>query len=290
MMKLKKIGAFILGISLVGGVLTACGSSEENEKTKDGKEIIKVALSDEVNPPFLHTDDKNNPIGYDIDYLEAVEKKLDDRYQFDYQFGEEEGNLIGVSTKKFDFAINWFFKNPEREAKFLYGSPEYGYSMTALITRNDTNDIKTLKDLKGKKLAPMAPSGGLRTILNSYNEQNPNDAVEIETIEHPSNADNLKGLANGKYDAVFLNVSTFDAIQKELNLDLKVGGVVSKEPVFIVYNKQNEKLQQEINTATEELKKDGTLSKLAEKWFEVDFFEDLDYINQEQYKFDNENK
>lgn len=132
----------------------------------------------------------------------------------------------------------------------------------------------------------MAPSGGLRTILNNYNEQNPKTAVEIETIDQPSNADNLKGLADGKYDAVFLNVSTFKAVQKELKLeDLKVGGIVSKEPVFIVYNKQNEAIQKDINEATKELTEDGTLSKLAEKWFEVDFFKDVDYINQKQYQF-----
>ena len=233
-MKRKKVSTFAAVLGLAGVILTGCGASDEKATSENGAEIVKVALSDEVNPPFLSTNDKNSPIGYDIDYLEEVEKKLDGKYEFEYQFGEEESNLIGVSTNKFDFAINWFFKNPEREEKFLYGDPEYGYSMTALITRQDTDDIKTFEDLQGKKLAPMAPSGGLRTILNSYNENNPDKAVEIDTIESPSNADNLKGLAEGKYDAVFLNVSTFNAIQEELNLDIKVGGIVSKEPVFIV--------------------------------------------------------
>ncbi|WP_312755069.1 transporter substrate-binding domain-containing protein [Rummeliibacillus suwonensis] len=289
-MKLKKLGTLVAAFGLTASLLAACGSSSSSdgaEKEKNGKEIVKVALSDEVNPPFLYTDDNNKPVGYDIDYLNEIEKKLGDKYEFKYQFGEEESNLIGVSTNKFDFAINWFFKNPEREAKFLYGDPEYGYSLTALITRKDTNDIKTFEDLKGKKLAPMAPSGGLRTILNNYNEQHPDKAVKIETIEQPSNADNLKGLAEGKYDAVFLNVSTFNAVQKELNLDIKVGGIISKEPIYIVYNKKNEKIQKDINEATKELQEDGTLSKLATKWFDVDFFKDLDYINQKQYKFGN---
>lgn len=286
-MKQIKKGYVLLAIlGLTGTLLAGCSSSSEKKVSDSGAEIVKVALSDEVNPPFLYTDGNNAPIGYDMDYLEEVEKKLDGKYEFEYQFGEEESNLIGVSTNKFDFAINWFFKNPEREEKFLYGNPEYGYSMTALITREDTNDIRTFEDMKDKKLAPMAPSGGLRTILNSYNDKNPDKAVEIDTIEQPSNADNLKGLEEGKYDAVFLNVSTFNAIQKELDLNIKVGGIVSKEPVYIVYNKQNEELQKAINEATKELTEDGTLSELAEKWFEVDVFQDLDYINQEQYQFD----
>lgn len=286
-MKLKKLGAFASVLSITGALLVGCGTSDEKAKTDSGAQIVKVALSDEVNPPFLYTDDQNNPIGYDIDYLEEVEKKLAGKYEFQYQFGEEEANLIGVSTNKFDFAINWFFKNPEREEKFLFGEPEYGYSMTALITHEDTNDIKAFEDMQGKRLAPMAPSGGLRTILNSYNEQNPDTAVEIETIEQPSNANNLKGLAEGKYDAVFLNVSTFNAVQEELKLDIKVGGIVSKEPVYIVYNKGNEELQKAINEATKALQEEGVLSELAEKWFKVDFFQDLEYINQEQYQFDN---
>ena len=286
-MKQIKKGYVLLAIlGLTGTLLAGCSSSSEKKVSDSGAEIVKVALSDEVNPPFLYTDGNNAPIGYDMDYLEEVEKKLDGKYEFEYQFGEEESNLIGVSTNKFDFAINWFFKNPEREEKFLYGNPEYGYSMTALITREDTNDIRTFEDMKDKKLAPMAPSGGLRTILNSYNDKNPDKAVEIDTIEQPSNADNLKGLEEGKYDAVFLNVSTFNAIQKELDLNIKVGGIVSKEPVYIVYNKQNEELQKAINEATKELTEDGTLSELAEKWFEVDVFQDLEYINQEQYQFD----
>lgn len=285
-MKMRKIGTIIAGLSLVSVVLAACGSSDESGKAESGAQVVKVSLSDEVNPPFLSTDDKNKPVGYDIDYLEAVEDQLDGKYEFDYQFGAEESNLIGLSTKKSDLAINWFFKNPEREAKFLYGDPEYGYSMTALIVKNDNKEIQSLDDLKGKKLAPMAPSGGLRTILNSYNEENPTSEVAIETIEHPSNADNLKGLDEGKYDAVFLNVSTFEAIQEEMKLDIKVGGIVSKEPIYLVFNKSNDAIQQDINKATEALKEDGTLSELAKKWFDVDIFEDVDYINQQQFDFD----
>ena len=285
-MEFRKFGTFLTSLSIVTAMLVGCSSDEEaSTADESGAEVIKVALSDEVNPPFLYTDSDNNPVGYDIDYLNAVEEKLDGTYTFEYQFGAEESNLIGVSTKKSDFAINWFFKNPEREEKFLYGDPEYGYSMTALIVHEDTTDIQSFEDLQGKKLAPMAPSGGLRTILNSYNEKNPDKAVEIDTIENPSNADNLKGLAEGRYDAVFLNVSTFNAIQEEMNLDIKVGGVVSKEPVYIVYNKDNTDIQQAINEATNELREDGTLSELAEKWFDVDFFQDVEYINKEQYNF-----
>ena len=266
-------------------VIAGCSNSA-NSETEDGKQIIKVALSDEVNPPFLYTDDQNNPIGYDMDYLAEIEKKLPE-YKFEYTFGEEEGNLVGVDTGKFDFAINWFFKNPEREQKFLYPEHEYGYSLTSLITKTDREDIKSLDDMVGKTFTPMSPGGGLRSILNGYNENNPDQPLTIENMDHPSNADNLNRVADGKADAIFLNKSTFDAIQEQLELDLKVAGIVSKEPVYAVYNKKHTELAEKIDKATVELTEDGTLSKLAEKWFAVDFFKDLDYINETGFQYEN---
>jgi len=265
-------------------IIAGCSNSADSE-TEDGKQIIKVALSDEVNPPFLYTDEENNPIGYDMDYLAEIEKKLPE-YKFEYTFGEEEGNLVGVDTGKFDFAINWFFKNPEREQKFLYPEHEYGYSLTSLITKTDREDIKTLDDMVGKTFTPMSPGGGLRSILNGYNENNPDNPLTIENMDHPSNADNLNRVAEGKADAIFLNKSTFDAIQEQLELDLKVAGIVSKEPLYVVYNKEHAELAEKIDKATVELTEDGTLSKLAEKWFNVDFFKDLDYINETGFQYE----
>lgn len=280
----RKLLTAILALATVL-VIAGCSNSSSNE-TEDGRQVIKVALSDEVNPPFLYTDDDNNPIGYDMDYLAEIEKKLPE-YKFEYTFGEEEGNLVGVDTGKFDFAINWFFKNPERAEKFLYPEHEFGYSLTALIVKTDRDDIKTLDDMVGKKFTPMPPGGGLRSILNGYNAINTDNPLTIENMDHPSNADNLNRVADGKADAVFLNKSTFDAIQEELNLDLKVGGIVSKEPIYVVYNKEHTELAEKIDQATVELTEDGTLAELAEKWFGVDFFQDLDYINETGFEYKN---
>lgn len=273
-------------VALLGFIFIISGCSQSTAKeSDDGKKVVKVAISDEVNPPFLYADENNEPIGYDIDYLKEVEKKLPD-YKFEYIWGEEESNLVGVDTGKYDFAINWFFKNPERQEKFLYPEHEFGYSLTSLVTKKDRDDIKTLDDMVGKKFPPVSPSGGLRAILNSYNDQHPDNPLTLESMDSPSNAENLKMVDKGKADAMFINVTTFNEIQKELNLNLKVAGIISKEPIFTVYSKENAELAKEIDQATVELTEDGTLSKLAEKWFGVDFFQDLEYINEEGFNFE----
>lgn len=52
-----------------------------------------------------------------MEYMKLLEKKLP-QYDFKYEVGEEESNLVGIGSKKFDMGINWFFKTPEREKQF----------------------------------------------------------------------------------------------------------------------------------------------------------------------------
>ncbi|MER1985303.1 MAG: transporter substrate-binding domain-containing protein [Solibacillus sp.] len=278
----KLIGIVTLASSIA--LLGACGSDEAGSSSAEGKTTIKVALTDEVTPPFLFTDDDNNPIGYDVDILNIIEERLP-QYNFEYVWGEEETNLIGVSTSKYDMAANWFFKNPEREEKFLYPELEYGYSLTSLVTKDDRDDIKSLDDMVGKTFPPMAATGGLRAILNGYNAANPDAQLTLESVEHPSTGDNLKRVQDGRADSIFLNVVTFESIEAEATEGLKISGIVSKEPVYFVFNKEHTELAAQFDDIIGELKEDGTLSELAEKWFGVDFFQDLEFLNQEQYNF-----
>ncbi|MCY1025461.1 transporter substrate-binding domain-containing protein [Mammaliicoccus sciuri] len=254
--------------------LSGCGTIT---KENNGKKVVKVALSAEVNPPYLYTDSDNKPVGYDMDYMKELEKKLP-QYDFQYEFGEEESNVVGIGVGKFDMGINWFFKTPEREQKFLYQKEPYVYSLTTLIVHNDTNDIETLDDLHHKSLTPMSPSGGLYSILTGYNKTHKNQ-IDIDEIHKVSNGENFKMIESKRRDAMFLNLTTYQAIQKELNADVKVGGVVSKESVHILYNKKNTQLQKDIDKATKELKEDGTLENLSKKWFGFNIFDDKESLN-----------
>lgn len=269
---MKYIKLLILMMLIIS--LSGCGTIT---KENNGKKVVKVALSAEVNPPYLYTDSDNKPVGYDMDYMKELEKKLP-QYDFQYEFGEEESNVVGIGVGKFDMGINWFFKTPEREQKFLYQKEPYVYSLTTLIVHNDTNDIETLDDLQHKSLTPMSPSGGLYSILTDYNKTHKNQ-IDIDEIHKVSNGENFKMIESKRRDAMFLNLTTYQAIQKELNADVKVGGVVSKESVHILYNNKNTQLQKDIDKATKELKEDGTLEELSKKWFGFNIFDDKESLN-----------
>lgn len=263
--------------------LTAC-NSQDDQSGKGHKKEVKVALSAEVNPPYLYTNKKNEFVGLDMDYMKMLEKKLP-QYDFKYEVGEEESNLVGIGSGKFDMGINWFFKTPEREKQFLYQDVPYSYTLPLLVVNKDTNNIHSLNDLPNKKLTPMAPSGGLYSILTQYNKSH-DSKIDIDTIQEPSNGDSLKMVSQQRRDAMFLNWNTYTAIQEQINADVKIGGIVKKEPLHIVYNKKQQKLHDDIDKATQELKDEGKLQKLSKKYFDINIFDSLEDINKNKDKLE----
>lgn len=281
-MTLKRSFTFLLMLMMVS-VLTACGNNDASNSNSQKKEV-KVALSAEVNPPYLYTNKDNEFVGLDMDYMKLIEKKLP-QYDFKYEVGEEESNLVGIGSGKFDMGINWFFKTPEREKQFLYQDVPYSYALPLLVVNNGNNDIHSLQDLPGKKITPMAPSGGLYSILTQFNKDH-SPKIDINTIQEPSNGDNLKMVSQGRRDAMFLNWNTYKAIQEQINADVKIGGIVKKEPLHIVYNKKHQKLHDDVDRATQELKDEGKLQSLSKKYFDINVFDDLSEINEQKNKLE----
>lgn len=281
-MTLKRSFTFLLMLMMVS-VLTACGNNDASNSNSQKKEV-KVALSAEVNPPYLYTNKDNEFVGLDMDYMKLIEKKLP-QYNFKYEVGEEESNLVGIGSGKFDMGINWFFKTPEREKQFLYQDVPYSYALPLLVVNKDNNDIHSLQDLPDKKITPMAPSGGLYSILTQFNKDH-SPKIDINTIQEPSNGDNLKMVSQGRRDAMFLNWNTYKAIQEQINADVKIGGIVKKEPLHIVYNKKHQKLHDDVDRATQELKDEGKLQSLSKKYFDINVFDDLSEINEQKDKLE----
>ncbi|WP_436882056.1 amino acid ABC transporter substrate-binding protein [Staphylococcus gallinarum] len=273
-----------LAILLLLILTTAACGKDSNSQNSSSKQEVKVALSAEVNPPYLYTNKKNEFVGLDMDYMKLLEKKLP-QYDFKYEVGEEESNLVGIGAGKFDMGINWFFKTPEREKQFLYQDEPYSYALPLLVVNKDNNNIHSLDDLPGKRLTPMAPSGGLFSILTQYNKSHQKQ-IDIATIQEPSNGDNLKMVSQQRRDAMFLNWNTYKAIQEQINANVKIGGIVKKEPLHIVYNKKQQKLHDDIDQATKELKREGKLQALSKKYFDLNVFDSLNEINEDKDKLE----
>jgi L-cystine transport system substrate-binding protein len=276
---MKKL-AVVLSIIFVALLCAYGGQTASADNSGEKKIEIRIGTNILPNPPFSYTDDDGNPVGYTIDYLKELAKQLPE-YDFVLNPVDTQAMLLGVDSSKYAFAANFYFKNPEREKKYLFADTPYGYSVPVLIVRFQRDDIQSLEDLHGKKLVPITPNSGLYYILKDYNIKNPGREVDnIEIIDAITNVDALKYVASGQYDAFFTNLNIFNDNNQYLNLDLKVGGIVSKEPVWILFNRNQTELRDKFEKATRELIADGTLVKLSEKYFDLNFFQSIEELRQ----------
>lgn len=263
----------VLGLFLL---VTGCSKQNQEDHSQHAAagsaKVIKVAVIN-TDKPKTFVDENGQLTGYDVEVIKAINAKLPE-YQFQFEGMDQSAMLLGVESDKYAMASDGLFKNPDREKKFLFPEENHGLSLVKLVVKKDRNDINSLEDLTDKKLVPLPSNWGTYSIVKEYNAKNPDKQVKLETIDTLADADAYKWVNSGKYDAYLTPFEPFAEIQKSLNLNLKLSKAVAKVPTYIIFNKNQTELKNKVDQALKELKQDGTLSRLSEKWFGEDVFKE----------------
>jgi len=265
----KKIMMLVLS-TIITMIAAGCGGQNSNASSTSKIQVIKVAGVHDAKP-FTYIDDNGDLSGYDGDVLQAINKKLPE-YKFEYSGMDQSAMLLGVESGKYDIGTCHLYKSAERAEKFLFPDQPSGYSDLKLITKKDRNDINSFADLIGKKLVPIPSNDARYNIVQEYNKQHPDNPVKLEAIDSLGSADTFKMVASGQYDAAIYPAPAFEAVQKALNLDIKLAGSIAKVPTYFVLNKKDTELKTKIDKALKELEQDGTLSALSVKWYGEDVY------------------
>ena len=140
----------------------------------------------------------------------------------------------------------------------------YGYIHTALAVRKDNEDIKSFEDLKGKTTANSLASTYME-LAESYGAT----VQGIDTLE-----ETIQLLAAGRIDATLnADVSFYDYLNVHPDADFKiVAQTEDASHVAIPLRKGDNSatLLEAVNNAIDELRADGTLKELSEKYFGQD--------------------
>ena len=132
---LKKMRTLAI-LGLAGLVLAACGNSQNSktnwEKIKEAG-TLKVATPGTLYPTSYY-DDNKKLVGYEIDMMNEIGKRLD--LKIDYQeIGVAEA-FTAVDSGKVDVSVNNFDTTKERLKKYNFSIP-YKYSVGGMIVRAD---------------------------------------------------------------------------------------------------------------------------------------------------------
>lgn len=268
--KMKKIERVVLSILIIFGVVASSFDAFAAE-TKNPT-VVKVACNNSFKP-IGFIDENGKLTGYDVEVIREVDRRLPD-YEFVLEPQDSVSNLLGVETGKYAFGSSSFFKNPDREKKFLFPEENHGVAFVRIMVKKDRNDINTIDDLVGKSFVPHPPNDGIYTIIKNYNDAHPGKEIKLQPIDAASKApaDALKWVDSGRYEAEVIGAYIFYAVNKDLKLNLKLTGAVSNQPMYFVMNKSQTDLKTKIDKVLKEMKKDGTLSKLSVQWLGEDVF------------------
>ena len=242
------------------GASSAAGSSADQLAAIQASGKLIVALEGAWQPWSYH-DESDTLVGYDVEVSRAIAEKLG--VEPEYVESDWDSLFAGLDAGRFDMVCNGVEVTDERALTYDFTTP-YGYIHTALAVRKDNEDITSFEDLKGKTTANSLASTYME-LAESYGAT----VQGIDTLE-----ETIQLLAAGRIDATLnADVSFYDYLNVHPDADFKiVAQTEDASHVAIPLRKGDNSatLLEAVNNAIDELRADGTLKELSEKYFGQD--------------------
>ncbi|WP_404924910.1 transporter substrate-binding domain-containing protein [Mesorhizobium sp. ORM16] len=236
-------------------------------------------------PPFNSTTPTGELEGLDLDVIKDVCKRAELDCKIVAQ--DWDSQIPSLLAGKFDVVLT-MGPNPERRKvidfsdpyvitpnTFLVGadSPIANLPHTGESFSTDTPEgKKAVADLK-EALKGMTLGASLSTSQLQFVQENFGDVVKVQTYKSSEQVqlDLESGRLDGQFDNVVFARDRAAKSQGTLKTTgpLLVGGIMATN-VCLGIRKEEPELKAILNKALAEMRKDGTLAKLSEKWFQID--------------------
>ena len=256
--------AALLSLSLLSGCGARAGQGSQSQESggllaqiQEKGEIV-VAMEGTW-APWTYHDESDQLVGYDVEVANAIADKLGVKAVF--AEGEWDALLAGLESGRFDIMVNGVDVDEERQKKYDFSDP-YAYNRTAVIVRADDDSIQSMEDLAGKHTANTI-SYTYATVAESY-------GAEVTGVDDLAQTFEL--LLSGRIDATLnAEVTYYDYMKAHPDAPIKVACLDSASTqAAIPIRKGEEPLVEAVNQALAELREDGTLTELSEKYFGTD--------------------
>ncbi len=209
--------------------------------------------------PFQSNNDQGKTIGFDVDMMDLVAKKLGvTQAVVDTPF---EGIKSGqdLSTGKCDIAAAGMTITDERKKAILFSLP-YFDATQALMVKTDSSVAK-LADLSGKKLGAQSATTGL-DYANAQKAANGYSVVEFQDL-----ATETQALTTGQIDAAINDLPVWSEVIKENKGATKVAAQFDTgEQYGFGMKLGNDALKKVVDDIITSSQKDGSYAAIYQKW------------------------
>ena len=274
-MKLKRIasaflaGALALSLAACGGsastsaAASASGSAAGSTSSAAGSDLDyikgkgKMVIGYTVYEPMNYTDADGNFTGFDTELATAVCEKLGVEPEFvEINWDTKETEL---AAKSIDCIWNGLTLTDDREENMACTKP-YVKNAQVVVVKDGTEYTSTA-DLVGKTVVAEAGSAGETTIQEDEN------LAQADYVSKSVQTDCLMEVAAGTADAAVLDLTLASAMIGEGTdyANLKMVDELNVEEYGVAFRKGSD-VAAAVDTAFDELKADGTMGALAEKY------------------------
>ncbi|GAA1978746.1 amino acid ABC transporter substrate-binding protein [Isoptericola halotolerans] len=256
--------------TLTALALAACGGSGDGGTTdaEAGSDLNLVSdgtltvATEGTYRPFTFHDATGDLVGYDVEVAEAVADKLG----LEVSFAETQwdGIFAGLDAGRFDTIANQVSMTPERLESYEFSQP-YTVSRGVVVVAEGDTAISSFADLDGKTTAQSGTSNW-RTLAEE-------SGAQIEVVE--GWAQSVALIEQGRVDAtVNDSLTVLDYLNEHPDAPIEIAAETDEtsESGFVV-TPERAALAEAIDGALDELRTDGTLTELSEKYFGTDVSE-----------------
>ena len=262
------------GLSVAALALTACGSSASSVASSVASSAASSAAAstsaaagelttveagkltmatNAAFPPYEMTTDAGDFEGIDIETAQAIADKLGLELQIDDM--DFDAALLSVQQGKADIVMAGVTVTDERKAVMDF-SDSYATGIQSIIVP-EGSDITSPDDLAGKKIGTQRGTTGYIYCSDDFGD----DSV----VAYDDGLTAVQALNNGQVDAVVID----NAPAKEFiaaNPGLKILDTSYAEEDYAIGMAKNSPLEDAVNSVLEELKADGTLQAIVDKY------------------------
>ncbi|MDP9166596.1 MAG: ABC transporter permease subunit [Actinomycetota bacterium] len=251
----------MLAVLIVAAVIlgsAACGSSDKSADPIKSAGVLRVGTEGVYSPFSFHDPATGDLVGYDVDVAKAVGQKLGVKVEFVET--PWDSMFAALEADRFDIVANQVTINPERQAKYDLSQP-YTVGEGVIVTRAGDDSIKTLADIKGKTAAENATS--------NWSEVARKAGATVESVEGFSQAITL--LNQGRVDVVINDsIAVYAYLAETGDKSVKIAGTVGEKSEQAFAARKNSGTLPELDRALGELRADGTLAAISQKYLKAD--------------------
>ena len=274
---MKKISLAVFAMMMVAmlAVFAGCSSSSDtNSGTADSgtaqdnslqnvldKGTLVLGLDDSF-PPMGFRDENNNIVGFDIDVATEVANRMG--VELKLQPIEWSTKEMELNTGSVDCLWNGLSIDDERKQAMDLSEP-YMTNRMVLVVLNDS-EYTDQASLAGKTIGVQNGSTAEKILEES------DFAKTIgNTIGFKDNVTAFMELETKGIDAIFMDEVVANYAITSQNKDFKVlEDGLTEEEYAVGFKKGNTALKHEVQKYIDEMKADGTMTQISEKWFGKD--------------------